>query len=163
MGIRFHVRVWTRFLASPEAIWPQVVDPVHASAGWGPLLSRPGYPAFGGDGDAALRCVGLPLGVDWQVRTTERVEGARWVTEVTTPLFVDFSHERVVEATPDGCRALDLYTFTPKGPAPKAVAVAVQRLAVRRHRALARGLPADPQATAVSVLRVRVEDAWTSD
>ena len=163
MGTRFHLRVWTRFLASPDDVWRQVVDPAHAGAGWGPLLRRPGYPAFGEDGDAAFRCAGLPVGVSWTVRTTERVEGARWSTEVTSPLFADFAHERVVEAIPDGCRALDLYTFTPRGPAPKAAAVAVQRMAVRRHRALARSLAADPQATAVSVLRIRVEDAWTSE
>ncbi len=163
MATRFHVRVWTRFLASPEEVWRAAVDPAWASAGWGPLLSRPGYPPCGGDADAAFRVAGLPVGVGWKVQTTEMVEGARWVTEATSPLFTDFSHARVVEATPDGSRYLDTYTFRPAGPAPKAVAIAVQRMGARRHHALARELAADPQATAVSVLRVRVEDAWTSD
>ena len=108
MGTRFHLRVWTRFLASPDDVWRQVVDPGHAGAGWGPLLSRPGYPAFGEDGDVAFRCAGLPVGVGWKVHTTESAEGARWVTEVTSPLFADFSHERVVEAIPDGWMGLDI-------------------------------------------------------
>ena len=164
MATRFHVRVWTRFLASPEEVWRHVVDPAQASAGWEPVLQRGGYPAFGEGADVRLACVGLPVrGVGWAVETTEVVEGVRWVTAVTTPLFSDFTHAREVEATPDGARYLDTYTFTPAGPASKAVAIGVQRLGVRRHQALARALAADPQATGVSVLRVRVEDAWTSD
>lgn len=72
-------------------------------------------------------------------------------------LYTDFHHETLFEPSPDGCRYVDSLTFTPALPLQKLTAILTRRIFMHRHRLLAKNLASDPQATAIGVLRVKVE------
>jgi hypothetical protein len=163
MPTSFHLRVWTRFLVPLEEVWRARVDALAPElAPWRDRFD------LGGDAAAALpppvdttlRPLGPLAPVRWPVRITAVEPGVRWVDESENALYERFHHEHLFERTADGCRYLDAITFTPRGRAQKVGALLTQRMLVRRHQGYARQLAADPQATGVSVLRVRVEEAW---
>lgn len=162
----FHLRVWTRFLVPVEEVWQLKTDRAWIEAEFAPHRFR-----LGGDGSLdRLEGVTLPLRVDssiaffgvlpavsWPTELVEWVPGERFRDRSSNRLFREFDHVHHFERTPDGCRYIDAVTFTPALPAQKLTAILTRRLFLARHRAAARRLKADPQATGVGVLRVLVE------
>ncbi len=166
MATTFVLRVWTRFGCPGERVWRHRVD------GLAPELSRWKHLWLEGDAPVAqellppevtttLAPAGPLIPVTWPVRVTAVTPGTSWTDTSENALYARFSHEHTVEATSDGARYVDTVTFTPNGRAQKLAAQLTERMIIGRHRAMAKVLPADPQATGVSVLRVRVEDGWT--
>lgn len=166
MPTTFHLRVWTRFLAPIDEVWKLETDPAEISAGFRPLATF----RFSDEAALARALAGEvpvtvdarfgfgPVGVVAWPSTLDVVEpGKRFRDTSENALFSRWEHEHLFEETPDGCRYVDAVTFTPKLPAQKIMAIATQRMFQRRHRAAAKRLPTDPQATAVGVLRVLVE------
>jgi hypothetical protein len=165
MPTSFHLRVWTRFLVPVEAVWRARVDALAPELGpWRACFAPSGAPLSPEQLPPPVETTVRPLGplaaVRWPLRVTALEPGVRWVDESENALYARFVHEHLFERTADGCRYVDAVTFTPRGRAQKAAAVLTQRMLVRRHEGYARALAADPQATGVSVLRVRVEEAW---
>lgn len=166
MPTTFHLRVWTRFLAPVEDVWALKTDPDAIMAEFRPLHSF-----VLKDADAVRRALGgavpteiaasLRLGrlipIAWPSRVEAAVKGESFRDTSTNALFSRWEHDHVFEVTPDGCRYLDAITFTSTLPAQKATAIVVKRLFEHRHAVAAKRLPTDPEATAVSVLRVLVE------
>lgn len=162
---RFHLRVWTRFFASPEEVWRVKTDPATVEAEFLPHRFRLGAPADLSGAleppvhlDASIAFFGLPPALRWPSEIVEWVPGERFRDRSENLLFREFDHLHLLEPTPDGCRYVDAVTFTPALPAQKLTAILTRRLFLARHRAAATRLPADPQATAVGVLRVLLED-----
>lgn len=159
MPTTFHLRVWTRFLAPVEEVWKIKTDLRHISAEFGPWLS---FQTVGdaivspGHWDARFGLRGLAL-LPWPIELTEVLPGERFVDTSQNALYRRFEHQHLFEPTPDGCRYIDAVTFESALPAQKLSAILTQRVFLHRHRVAARLLPTDPQATAVSVLRVLVE------
>ena len=164
MRTTFHLRVWTRFLAPGAEVWKLKTDLAALSAEFRP------WAAFGGVDPGALngpvpsqhlaklRPLGLPGGFAWPL-TLEVVEPeVRFRDTSTSALFSRFEHDHVFEPTPDGCRYIDVVTFTPTFPAQKLAAIMTRRMFVHHHTVAAKRLPTDPQATAVGMLRVMVEE-----
>lgn len=168
MATTFQLRVWTRFLAPVESVWALKIQPATIQAEFRPLLSLglPHGDALGralaaGAAPADLACsvrFGRVLPVAWPCRIESVVKLQSYRATSTNALFSRFEHDHLFEATPDGCRYIDAVTFTSTVPAQKVFAIATQRLFQHRHTVTARRLPTDPQATAVSVLRVLVEE-----
>ncbi len=166
MATTFVLRVWTRFACSPDEVWRHRVD------GLAPELATWKHLWLEGDAPVAqdalppqvtttLKPAGPVLPVKWPVRVTAISPGTSWTDTSENALYARFAHEHTVEATSDGARYVDTVTFTPRGGAQKLAAQLTERMITGRHRAMAKVLAADPQATGVSVLRVRVEDGWT--
>ncbi len=161
MPTTFQLRAWTRFLAPVDAVWAHKTDPARLGAEFRPWLR------FDTDGAALaaalsgavpaeiagrLLPLGLPPGIAWPV-VVRAAEPPRTFTDTSSnALYSRFEHVHSVEATCDGARYLDVVTFTPRL-LPKAVAILTERLFAHRHAVSARGLPADKQATGVTVLR----------
>ncbi|MDP2315055.1 MAG: hypothetical protein Q8P41_19300 [Pseudomonadota bacterium] len=167
MATTFHLRVWTRFLASPADVWALKTDPATMKAElrpWltfcvpdGAALTR----ALEGDAPADLANsvrLGQVLPLAWPTRVESAVPRQSYRGITKSALFNRFEHDHIFEPTPDGCRYVDSVTFSSTAPAQKLVAIALQRLFQHRHAVAAKRLPTDPQATAVAVLRVLVEE-----
>lgn len=158
MSTTFVLRVWTRFHESPDRVWAQKTAPEAFSR------ALPFWVAFRLDDPAGLQHAlgaGSPfestghLGpVDWPVAVTEVEPGVSFVSRSSNALFHLWRHELRVETTSDGARFLDTITFAPAVRGAKALAVATERLFVRRHRADAEHLQADTRTIGVSALRV---------
>lgn len=167
MATTFQLRVWTRFLAPIEAVWALKIQPATIQAEFRPLLSL-GLPegdalgrALAGAEPTDLACsvrLGRVLSVSWPCRIESVVKLRSYRATSTNAFFTRFEHDHLFEVTPDGCRYIDAVTFTSTAPAQKVFAIATQRLFQHRHTVTAARLPTDPQATAVSVLRVLVEE-----
>lgn len=166
MPAAFHLRVWTRFFATPEQVWALKTDPAALAAEFRPYLwftadadamSR----AFAGPLPAVvpakLRPFGLPIGITWPVHLRQAKRPEAYTDTSENRLYSRFSHVHQIEVTPDGCRYIDAVTFAPRMGS-KPVALLTERLFKHRHRVSAKALKADPQATAVSVLRVLIEE-----
>lgn len=162
----FHLRVWTRFLVPVEAVWQLKTDRSWIEAEFAPHRFR-----LGGEGpleglagaplplrvESSLAFFGVLPPISWPTELVEWVPRERFRDRSSNRLFREFDHLHLFEPTPDGCRYIDAVTFTPALPAQKLTAILTRRLFLARHRAAARRLKADPQATAVGVLRVLVE------
>jgi ligand-binding SRPBCC domain-containing protein len=166
MPTTFHLRVWTRFLAPVEEVWALKTDPVVIAAEFRPRFSFTLDPdalpaALAGpmpaELSATLRFGGLPPGITWPVRLAAVTPNVEIRESSVNRLYSRFEHEHLFEATPDGCRYVDAITFTSTVPAQKLFAILTKRTFEHCHRVAAKRLPTDPQATAVSVLRVLVE------
>jgi ligand-binding SRPBCC domain-containing protein len=161
MPTTFHLRVWTRFLVPVEEAWAWRVGQLPAELGpWRERFALGGGSVPEAELPPEVTTKLGPVGPSWPVRVTAIEPGARWLDTSENALYARFSHEHLFEPTPDGCRYVDAVTFTPRGRAQKLAALLTQRIFQQRHRAAAKVLTADAQATAVSVLRVRVEEAW---
>ncbi len=166
MSTTFHLRVWTRFLAPVEDVWRIKTDPAALAAEFKPYaafsfdaagLSR----ALAGDVPVELSArlrLGQLLPVAWPIRLESAVLHTSYRDTSVNRLFSRFEHDHLFETTPDGCRYIDAVTFVSTLPAQKATAILTKRLFEHRHAVAAGLLPTDPQATAISVLRVLVED-----
>ena len=171
MPTTFHLRVWTRFLASAEDVWALKTDPSAIGAEFGPLASfrftDPAAVSRALAGEAPVDVparfgpVGMPL-IAWPARIEAVEPGKSFRDTSTNALFSRWEHDHLVEATPDGCRYIDAITFVSTTPTQKLTAIVTQRLFQHRHAVAARRLPTDPQATGVAVLRVLVEQDWDS-
>ncbi len=167
MPTTFHLRVWTRFLAPVEAVWALKTDPSAIAAEFRPTmrfcmaeggLARALAGPLPADIDARLRVGPFPPGFAWPLRIEAVETHARIRDTSTNALYSRFEHEHLFETTPDGCRFIDALTFVSRAPTQKLFAILTKRMFEQRHRVAALRLPTDPQATAVSVLRVLVED-----
>lgn len=167
MATTFHLRVWSRFLAPVEDVWALKTDPAALQAEFRPwatfaipdgaALTR----ALGGDVPTTLDCslrLGGVLPVAWPARVESAVAHRSYRDTSTNALYARWEHDHLFEVTPDGCRYVDAVTFTSRAPLQKVFAIATQRLFQHRHAVAAKRLPTDPQATAVAVLRVLVEE-----
>lgn len=167
MATTFQLRVWTRFLAPVADVWALKTDPAAIQAEFRPwmafclpegdALAR----ALAGNVPTDLACslrLGRVLPVAWPARVESAVKHQSYRDTSTNKLFSRFEHDHLFEVTPDGCRYVDAVTFTSTAPAQKVFAIATQRLFQHRHTVAAKRLPTDPQATAISVLRVLVEE-----
>lgn len=167
MPTTFHLRVWTRFLAPVEDVWRLKTDPARISEEFLP------YASFRIQDDAALAqllATGAPgelsasfklgraLPVGWPIRVESVVPNVSFRDTSVNKLYARFEHDHLFETTPDGCRYVDAVTFVSTLPLQKATAIATKRMFEHRHRVAAKHLPTDPEATAVAVLRVLVED-----
>lgn len=163
MATTFRLRTWTRFFAPPEEVWAWKTDFANIQRELAPHRFRVDDPA------ALTRALSGPLPVtlparfslfgalpafDWPIELTEVVPGVRFRDRSSNKLYRDFVHTHELERTDEGCRYIDDVRFTPALPAQKLAAILTQRTFVARHRVAAGAFPADPQATAVSVLRV---------
>ncbi len=167
MATTFHLRVWSRFFAPVEDVWALKTDPAALQAEFRPwmtfalpdgaALTRALAGELPATLDGSLR-LGRVLPFAWPVRIESAVKHKEYRDTSTNALYSRFEHDHLFEVTPDGCRYVDAVTFTSKAPAQKLFAIATQRLFVHRHTVAAKRLPTDPQATAVSVLRVLVEE-----
>lgn len=162
MPTTFQLRAWTRFLAAPEAVWAHKTDPEKLGAEFRPwfgfradaeALSRALAGAAPADVAARLLPLGLPPGLAWPVHVRTASPPVSFTDTSTNALYSRFEHVHTVEPTCDGARYLDVVTFVPRA-LPKVVAIVTERLFAHRHQVSARGLPADKQATGVTVLRV---------
>lgn len=168
MPTTFHLRVWTRFLASVEDVWRLKTDPARIAEEFTPYASfrirddaaLAALLANGGSGalEATFK-LGRALPVAWPVQVESVVSGVSFRDTSTNRLYSRFEHEHLFEPTPDGCRYVDALTFVSTLPLQKATAIATKRMFEHRHRVAAKHLPTDPEATGVAVLRVLVEDA----
>lgn len=167
MATTFQLRVWTRFLAPLEDVWALKTDPATIQAEFRPWMSfcLPQGDAFaralGGGVPADLACslrLGRVLPIAWPARVESVVKQQSFRDTSTNALYSRFEHDHLFEVTPDGCRYIDSVTFTSTSPAQKWFAIATQRAFQHRHTVAAKRLPTDPQATAVAVLRILVEE-----
>lgn len=159
----FHLRVWTRYFASVEQVWAFKTDPRRLAEEFRPYLIfllrdtdalRRAWHGEPGEVRARL----LPLGVCWPLRVEEVDAPHRFRDTSQNRLYARFEHEHIFEPTPDGCRYIDVVTFTPTLPLQKLTAILTRRLFVHRHRVAARHLPADARTVGTSVLRVSLVD-----
>lgn len=165
MSTAYHLRCWTRFLATVDQVWDQKTDPNRLADEFRPwlslvtdddaaarrLLSGEGLP---GTIHARLRLGGVLPGTRWPLRLERLERGRRYVDSSENPLFAAWHHEHLFEPCSDGVRYVDAVTFTPRpGLPPGWVARATAALFVHRHRRAARHLPTDPRATGVVMLR----------
>jgi ligand-binding SRPBCC domain-containing protein len=165
MPTTFHLRVWTRFLAPVEEVWALKTDPRAIVAEFRPhgfsMAETDLAAALAGkvpaDIAATFRFGGIPPGISWPIRLESVVEHQRYRDTSTNALYSRWEHDHVFETTPDGCRYVDAVTFTSTAPLQKLFAILTKRTFERRHRIAAKRIATDPQATAVSVLRVLVE------
>ncbi len=158
MSTTFVLRVWTRFHESPERVWAEKTStealcrafPLGASL----RLSDPeGMQQSLRDGtDFKTRGQLGPL--QWPVAIAEVQPGVGFVARSTNDLFHLWRHDLRVEPTRDGARWVDTLTFAPALRGAKPLAIATERLFVRRHRADAERLSADLRTVGVSALRV---------
>ena len=160
MSETYHLRCWTRALVPASEVWAARAAPDALRQ------ELPGWIQIGGDahpgapnpGDTTERRLALPMGlsaVDWSERYETWEPPSRWVKIVEpNDLFSEWHHEQLVEETTDGCRAVDVVTFTPNGPH-KLIARAVLELFIMRHRSLAARVATDKRATAVAVMRLQ--------
>ncbi|MDP2308158.1 MAG: hypothetical protein Q8P18_19215 [Pseudomonadota bacterium] len=167
MATTFQLRVWTRFLAPREDVWALKTDAAAIEAEFRPWMSfclpkgDELARALGGAAPVDLPCtlrIGRVLPIAWPARLESAVLHESFRDTSTNALYSRFEHDHLFEVTPDGCRYIDSVTFTSTSPAQKWFAIATQRLFQHRHTVAAKRLPTDPQATAISVLRVLVEE-----
>jgi ligand-binding SRPBCC domain-containing protein len=169
MPTTFHLRVWTRFFVPVEEVWAVKTDPERVSAEFFPFASMrwkdvgAARQALSGvtlpaELQATVSLPFAPVGVPWPIRLDAFERGVRFRDTSVNALYSRFEHEHVFEKTSDGCRYVDIVTFTPTAPLQKLAAIATRRLFVHRHNVVARQLAADPQVTGVGVLRVMVEE-----
>ena len=163
MATCFHLRVWTRFLAPVEEVWRIKTDLGLLSAEFGPIFAfragsgaMPPHPFERAplSTKASFGLSLLPFGIPWPLELTESEPMRRYVDTSQNLLYREWRHEHLFEPTPDGCRYMDAVTFIPALPAQKLAAILTRRVFLHRHLRAAKHLPADPQATAVGVLRV---------
>ena len=158
--MRFHLRVSTRFLASPDEVWSLKTDPEQLRQEFLPWvhLSVQDPSAL----VSALQGEGLPITVQarvgmvlpWPIEIREYVRGERFTDySPDNALFDDWVHHHEVQPASDAVRYLDAVSFTPRLGPPHLVARLVERLFIHRHNRAARHLPTDEKATAVSMLR----------
>ena len=159
----FRLRTWTRFHASPEEVWAWKINfennrrelwPHDLSLTEAGALDRALAGPWPVDLRATFRVLGLPPTLEWPIRVDNVIDGRQFRDTSSNPLFRRFEHTHLVEPTGDGCRYVDDLVFTPAWPTQKLAAILTQRTFVRRHHVAAKVFRADPQATAVSVLRV---------
>lgn len=156
----FHLRVWTRFFTPLDQVWAMKTDPKNVVAefpAWARFSPDAALVSALSEGRPGRYSARLGLVIPWPTEIVAWEPQTRTVDRSENALFSTFEHEHLFEVTPDGCRYIDALTFRPKLPAQKALAILTERLFVHRHRVAGKLLPADPQATGVSVLRVAVE------
>jgi ligand-binding SRPBCC domain-containing protein len=163
MSEPYHLRCWTRFLASPEEVWQLKNRLETANRECAPLLRMSGGPAetlddLAGQGlpysfEARLGLLGALPGPAWPVEITELEPNRRYVDRSSNAWFSEWEHEHLLEPASDATRYVDAVTFTPRvGPA-RLVRRMVLEFFLHRHRQAARWLPTDRRATAVAVMR----------
>lgn len=162
MSTTFVLRVWTRFHESPDRVWSEKTAPGALSRG------TPFWASFRlDDPDGFQRALGSArsfettghLGpVAWPLTVSDVEPGVAFVARSTNALFHTWRHELRVQETSDGARCVDTVTFAPALRGAKALAIATERLFVRRHRADALRLTADTRTIGVSALRVANEE-----
>jgi hypothetical protein len=162
----WRVVVWTRFLATPAAVWAAWTDVDRIGD------SFPGWLSFDlGDPEAVRRLLreggeldlnarlsvrGTSIGMDWPVHLREVEVGRGYVDETTGGLYHSLRHVHRVEPTIGGrARWVDEITVSPRFPPGRLGAELVRSTIVRRHRVAAGVLGAEPASTAQSrVFRV---------
>ena len=166
MATTFRLRVWTRFFASVEEVWALKTDGDHLRSEF------PWFAPFRVDDEERLRAAFEacepcevdgrfgPAGLSWPLRLEAVERCVRYRDTSENVLYSRFEHEHLFEAASDGCRYIDEVTFTPNGPAQKAVALSTLWVFRHRHRVTARKLPADTRTVGTGILRVLVEDSW---
>lgn len=172
MPTTFHLRVWTRFLAPVDDVWRLKTDPAALAAEFRPYWSfrvkdaeahaRAFAEGRASEVEGRLCPRGWPVGLRWPLRVEAVEPGVSYRDSSANRLYTRFEHTHLFEPTPDGCRYVDVVTFTPALPAQKIAAILTRRFFVHRHHVAAARLPADPQATGTSVLRVLVEQEWAT-
>lgn len=158
MATTFVLRVWTRFFESPERVWAEKTstDVLCRAFALGTSLrleDPEGVQRSLREG-TSLETAGRLGPVSWPLAITEVTPGRAFVARSTNALFHVWRHDVLVEPTRDGSRSLDTVTFAPALRGAKALAIATERLFVRRHRADAERLSADLRTIGVSALRV---------
>jgi ligand-binding SRPBCC domain-containing protein len=158
--VRFHLRVSTRFFASPEEVWALKTDPDRLRDEFRPWLHLSvDDPTALAD---ALQGVGLPRTVQarigmvlpWPIEVTACERGQHF-TDLSpgNVIFDHWVHRHEVQVASDAVRYMDAVTFSSQWGPPHLVARMVERLFVHRHRRAARNMQTDEKATAVSMLR----------
>jgi len=161
--VRFHLRVSSRFLATPESVWALKTDPENLREEFLPWLrlSVDDLESL----RSALKGEELPRTIDariwavlaWPIQLTEYEEGASYCDRSQNAVFEEWEHHHVLQPASDAVRYLDAVTFTSRIGPPWLVARLVEALFVHRHRRAARKLPTDARATGVSILRELME------
>jgi ligand-binding SRPBCC domain-containing protein len=158
----YSLRVWTRFLASPEAVWALKTDPAQLTREFRPYghLTMPEADisrmraALDAGGSCSAEARLWPAGMRWPMHLTVLEPGRRYRDTSTNALYRVFEHTHILEPGADGTRYVDAVRFEP-AIAPSAVVARMTRIMFEhRHRVAARSLPTDPAVVGISVLRV---------
>ena len=159
----WRLKVWTRFLAPPEAVWRLKTDPEALAAEFRPwiwftmsaqdrgvvsdALSRSGR-------EACVSARLWPPGIQWEMNL-EVVEPGRVYRDCSSNrLYQQWDHRHEILPASDGTLYIDDVRFVPALGAPKAMARLTRTLFEYRHRRAARSLPTERGTVGVAVLRL---------
>ncbi len=162
MSQRYCLRVWTRFIASPEAVWALKTDPEKLALEFRPFSTltmdaadvERMRAAFQAGTSCSAEARLWPAGVRWPMHLTVLEPGRKFQDTSTNALYRFFEHTHIVEPAAGGARYLDVVRFEPARSPPGFFARMTRRMYEHRHRVAARSLPTDPDVVGMSVLRV---------
>ena len=157
------MKVWTRFLTSPEEVWNLKTDPeslrnefrpwvwlsmsVHHQDTMSTALSDPG-------GVAQVSARLWPSGMHWEMNIEVVESGRIYRDHSSNSLYKQWDHTHQILPASDGTLYLDDVRFIPATPAPKALARLTRSLFEHRHRRASRRLPVEQGSVGVAVLRL---------
>lgn len=163
MSRTWRLRVWTRFLCEPQAVWVHKTDPQVLAREFRPYVYMTMSEAdqevlrrtlATDSGHASVRARLSPLGIDWPMDITLIEPGLHYRDVSTNALFKSWTHDHSILSASDGCLYVDELVFVSALPFCKATALTMERLMKHRHRVAAQHLPAEPGGIGVSVLRL---------
>ena len=163
MNRTYNLRVWTRYLESPERVWQSKIDPNRLAAEFEPYASMAvsdehrvamgkAFESVGSPVQLELR-VG-PLGLLWPMELELIEPGLAYSDTSANRLFSEWHHEHRIHPASDGCLYVDEVRFVPALPGCRRWARMTERLFQHRHRRTARWMTVELGCVGVSALRV---------
>ena len=163
MNRTYNLRVWTRYLESPERVWQSKTDPDRLAAEFEPLGAMTVSDKHRADMEACFRqvgnrvqlelCVG-PLGFRWPMELELIEPGLAYSDTSENRLYSEWHHEHRIHPASDGCLYVDEVRFVPALPGCRRWARMTERLFQHRHRRTARWMKVELGCVGVSALRV---------
>lgn len=160
--LRWRLRVWTRFRASPEEVWAIKTDPDALAAEFRPF----GYfslsetersmmqAAFSEASSCALRLRIPPFGLEWPMNI-DVVENERiYRDRSSNSIYQEWSHYHRIVPSSDGALYVDEVVFVSALPVDRWLAKLTKNLFVHRHKMAARCLPTEFGTVGVAMLRL---------
>ena len=160
----WRLKVWTRFLASPEAVWRLKTDPIDLAKEFWPWVwlsmstseqASLSDALSSDDGVASVTTRLLPTGMRWDMDVEVLEHGVAYRDRSSNRLFRKWEHTHRLFPASDATLYVDDVRFVPAKCA-KAVASLMRRLFEHRHRRSAKMLPAEQGSVGVSMLRLDV-------
>lgn len=163
MNRTYNLRVWTRYLESPERVWQSKTDLDRLAAEFEPLGSMTVSDNNRAEMEACFRqadsrahvelCIG-PFGFRWPMELELIEPGLAYSDTSKNRLYSEWHHEHRIHPASDGCLYVDEVRFVPALPGCRRWARMTERLFQHRHRRTARWMKVEWGCVGVSALRV---------